>query len=152
METEAPLAAGSAIEIRNARSGRFVTREDNTVRILRESIMENSNQSWKLVVGFIGMFCGFFVMCFGLQRLEQPNAAAIVFTGIVAGLGAAIAACLSIRCPSCHARWLWLAVRSQDHLRWVSWLSAQRVCPRCGYDPALKSEPEMGEPPDAGTD
>ena len=108
--------------------------------ILRGSILEKSNQTWKLVGGLASMAFGFAVMIFGLAHLERPQGFTITLVGMAVDLGAGIAAALSIRCPSCGARWLWLAVRTQEHSRWLNWLSAQAVCPRCGDDPA-KREP-----------
>jgi hypothetical protein len=109
------------------------------VRILRGSIIEKSNQTWKLVGGLALLASGFSVMVVGLARLEHSTGFALTLLGMALGLGAAIATTLSIRCPACGARWLWLAVNTQEHLQWLNWLSAQHVCPRCGGDPTRRS-------------
>lgn len=82
------------------------------------------------------MVCGFAAMVWGLRQTEAPAGLGLTFTGIVVDLGAAVVTCLSIRCPHCGMRWIWIAVKSQEHLRWINWLIAQRVCPGCDREPS----------------
>ena len=78
--------------------------------------MQTSHQSWKLFGGFIILFGGFVVMAFGLAHLQDHDGFAITLAGIAICLGGPIPAALSIRCPACGARWLWLAVGTQGAL------------------------------------
>jgi hypothetical protein len=105
------------------------------------SILEKSGQLWKLWAGLLLMTCGFGLMVIGLGRLSEPNGFAVTLIGLGVGLASAAFACISISCSSCGARWLWIAVKNREQLKWVHWLAAQRVCPRCGYDPAVVNPP-----------
>ena len=118
----------------------LLTEQENTLPRPRGSIVQTSHQSWKLFGGFIVLFGGFVAMAYGLAHLQDRDGFAITLAGIAVGLGGPISAALSIRCQACGARWLWLAVGTQEHSRWLNWLSTQTVCPRCGDDPA-KREP-----------
>jgi hypothetical protein len=53
--------------------------------------------------------------------------------GIVLGLGCFFFACRAIKCPACHVRWVWDAMRRHSVNRWLSALVESRVCPACGY-------------------
>lgn len=97
-----------------------------------DSAVRKSSQGWKLVAGLAGTFAGGFLLF--LIGLPQENALAAI-GGIVLGLGSFFAMCLSIHCPRCGARWMWIAVSKQQHLGLWNWLCAQKVCPKCGYDP-----------------
>ena len=106
-----------------------------------KSLIPKSGQSWKLFVGFAGVFLGFSAMVYGLNRLEDPSAVSLTLGGMAFDLVAFVSMCVSIRCRACGMRWLWAAVKNQEHIQWVNWLLAQRVCPRCGYDPSTKNPP-----------
>ena len=43
-----------------------------------------------------------------------------------------LAACISIRCPTCGSRWFWRAMSTQPSGNWLNWLVAQKGCPKCG--------------------
>lgn len=94
-----------------------------------------TGQAWKLIVGVVLLLAGTFVMWFGLQRLSEPDGLLATFAGLGASLVAIATTPLLVRCPTCRARWVWMAVSKQDHRRWVTWLLLLRTCPRCGYDP-----------------
>ena len=67
---------------------------------------------------------------------SQGNAWLLVdLAGIVVGLlGGLVFPSLSIRCPRCRVRWFWMAISSQKHDEWFSWLFAAEACPECGYN------------------
>lgn len=95
------------------------------------SLVGDSGQAWKFHVGFVAMMAAFLVMVIGVR----DGSLGTTLVGATAGLGAAAAACLSIQCPRCKTKWLWTAVRTQDHRQWLAWLQQQRTCPKCGHEP-----------------
>jgi hypothetical protein len=105
------------------------------------SLIQKSRQSWKLFVGFAGVFLGFSAMVYGLNRLEDPLGMSLTLGGMALDLVAFVSMCVSIHCRACGMRWLWAAVKNQEHLQWVNWLRTQHVCPRCGDDPSVISSP-----------
>ena len=109
------------------------------LKMLRTSIIVRSKQAWKLVVGFTLLAVGFAVMVLGVQGGEAPGKAELALVGMVIIGSGGVWACLSIRCRVCGMRWLWSAVRNEDHRQWLNWLMAQRVCPRCGDDATTAS-------------
>ena len=105
------------------------------------SLILRSGQGWKLLAGGTALVIGFGGMVFGLQELREPRGIAFALGGMAIGILAMVLTCLLIRCETCGMRWVWAAVRNQDHQQWVNWLVAQRVCPRCGYDPDAQARP-----------
>lgn len=97
-----------------------------------DSAVRKSRQGWKISAWVVGTFAGgFLLFVMGVHREDMATA----ISGIALGFGTFLAACLSIRCPRCGARWLWTAMRTQHHVGWWNWLCAQKVCPKCAYDP-----------------
>jgi cytochrome b subunit of formate dehydrogenase len=100
--------------------------------MFRGSLLAQTGQLWKLVVGLLVAAAGFGIMFYGLQtrltsfRLSGAAIALCAFAGI----------CLAVRCPSCGRRWVWNAVRTQEHLQWVNALRTQRTCEGCGFPDA----------------
>jgi hypothetical protein len=39
--------------------------------------------------------------------------------------------CLAVKCPSCKARWAWIALSTQGIGKWLDWLSRLNECPKC---------------------
>jgi hypothetical protein len=53
------------------------------------------------------------------------------------GVGCGIIACLTIRCPECRSKLLWIAVSSHSMSEWLPWLLSVTSCPVCGFTPRL---------------
>jgi hypothetical protein len=92
------------------------------------NVITASRQRWKIVLGGL-------MLTPGLYQLLIPAATNFAFTmfAVLCSLGALVFTAASVRCPTCRARWVWMAVSQQKHNAWVAWLMALEVCPSCGY-------------------
>lgn len=108
--------------------------------VWRQSILWTSEQFWKFVTGILVALFGFVMMAYGLNDLDGKLGVTFALVGMAVDLAGFLAICLFVQCPSCGMRWLWAAMRNQDHRQWFNWLVAQRECPRCGYDPAKRGQ------------
>jgi hypothetical protein len=95
-------------------------------------LLERTHQTWKL-----GASVAANILAVGLLFL--PDA----FHNGVPNLwifGCVIVLCVSslviffgmIRCPACHAHWMWLACKQPATSDWLKWLRNQYKCPSCG--------------------
>jgi hypothetical protein len=67
---------------------------------------------------------------------------------VVGALILGIWLCLSIRCPRCKAKIVWIAVSRQSTQTWLFWLLQLTSCPKCNFDPC---EPSDSSPPVSGS-
>jgi hypothetical protein len=102
--------------------------------MFRNSILQKTGQMWKLIVGLLALGVGFLVMVWGLKHLRAPDGFTFTFGGLAIITCAFVVMCAGISCPACGMRWLWTAIKTQEHSQWLNWLRTQPVCPRCGYD------------------
>jgi endogenous inhibitor of DNA gyrase (YacG/DUF329 family) len=108
--------------------------------MFKQSIVGKTHQTWKLLAGFAGLMIGFLLMTIGLHGARADKNVGLVLAGLSLEVLTTIAACLSVQCPVCGARWLWSALRHQHSSAWLMWLRAQRVCPACGDDPGTPQQ------------
>lgn len=99
------------------------------------SIYVVSGQAWKIAVAAVAM-----LVSVGLtvaRWLEVP--AVRNFDGwvtaatVILMFGALALASWTVRCPTCGARWVWIAVSERDHRDWLPWALGLEFCPRCGF-------------------
>ena len=98
--------------------------------------LSETKQGWKLGLFFallglpgipflldqaVGLFGGWTV---------QPY---LVVFGLSGPFVALLFASLSIRCPACHFRLFWHAIRNDPSGSWLNWLTELSVCPRCEH-------------------
>lgn len=67
-----------------------------------------------------------------IRALGPADFTSIMLGSVALGLGAFTFECLSVRCPDCGARWMWMAVRRQSVGQWLRWLTTLSACPTCG--------------------
>ena len=100
-----------------------------------QSIYETSRQTWKVVTAGTAFGIGTLLAIGSLFRI--PLVADLGFSGTLASIGLVFGALafgsLMIRCPSCKARWVWIAVSERDASDWWPWLLGLEFCPRCGF-------------------
>lgn len=105
-------------------------------KLFAESFVTTSGQAWKvylcsvLVVGLTGASAT--AWSWGL---ESPETVIVAMTSAGAALAVFGWACISIRCPRCSAKLMWLEVRRPQPMAWLHRLMAHRDCPECSYDP-----------------
>jgi hypothetical protein len=100
------------------------------------SLLRSSGQTWKVAVCLAGVAMGIVMMGYGLAESRANEHSKLTLVGVALGFGALVLASWSVRCKACGMRWMWAALREQSCARWLNWLLAQCVCPRCGDDPA----------------
>jgi len=98
------------------------------------SVIKGTGQWWKAVASFWALIVGGCGMFWGLSQLTA-DAPAYVIVLVFGGMGlAAFAfafACLSIRCATCGARWVWMGVSGKGPGGWLAWLLSRSECPAC---------------------
>ena len=102
--------------------------------MFNDSIIKKSGQWWKAHIAFWGLVAGGGIMFIGLANLDKKElAVSLALVGVILGLASFIYGCLSIRCPNCKARWIWLGVSGKSSNEWVHWLLSRSQCPECNY-------------------
>jgi len=98
-----------------------------------DSILYRTHQSWKLTVAAGGMLIGAALVTLALTRLNlatAPDYGHLSMAGVLVLLFSFAYPLAAIRCPSCGARWLWLATMQRE-TNWRKWLLARGSCPKC---------------------
>ncbi len=100
-----------------------------------DSIIVRSGQVWKMLILVSGSIVSAISLFCGLALLGERSTALSLFL-VLLGIGiftaSAVFACVSIRCPYCGTRWVWLGVTQGDAADWISTLVARRTCRACG--------------------
>ena len=99
-----------------------------TMVISNDSILRRSGQTWKYFTWLVAFLASGIVVLVS-ARLEHVE---VAFGAMFVCAASLVAGWATIRCRKCGARWLWMAMRTQGIGSWARWLSAQKVCPRCG--------------------
>ena len=103
--------------------------------MFEKSFLKSNGQLWKvwlsITLAVFALVCVLVVL--GGDAGDNPGGSMlIVVIGLVLAVGGFIWACISVRCPACKARLLWMAVSKQSHKTWLISLITQNECPSCG--------------------
>jgi hypothetical protein len=98
--------------------------------MFKDSVIRNTGQWWKLVVGAVALVLGSTVPFFEASGLSWTSGTIIA----VIGYGFMLA---TIRCPGCDQRWFWKALIYSEMYRP---LFTQPNCPSCDYSSSAKPE------------
>ena len=106
-----------------------------------KSFIHETGQSTKIHIG-IGAFVAMGgVLAYVMFHGRMSDAAVFAsLTLIVCALGVGTWLCLTVRCPRCGVRILWLAVRSRPANDWFPWLISLTSCPKCLFAPTKDSQ------------
>lgn len=98
-----------------------------------ESLIVRSGQGWKALLVLCGSMLSLGSLLTGFLLLDDQPALAVFFIlgGVGIFVGSMLFACISIRCPHCGARWVWLSLKQEDVGDWLVAVVAQRVCRVC---------------------
>lgn len=112
------------------------------------SVIRKTGQWWKLVASFCGVMLGGLGLFSGMKQMSSDASGrtlALMGGGILLMMAGLAFACTAIRCPRCHAHWLWAAVSKQDHNEWMAWLLSRPTCPQCSFpgEPVTRSTSGM---------
>lgn len=112
-------------------------------RPLRRGLLERSGQQWKITVGVVvlpsvGMALVGLTVLFSQKAATDATLAVKLFAVALGSLSLACAsyawATLTVRCTTCGARWLWMAVRDRGPMDWLPWLRRLARCPVCAAE------------------
>ena len=92
--------------------------------MLKNSIIANTGQTWKLVLAFVALLAGSIVPAFPASGLSWTGGTVLAIVGYAFGV-------LMIRCKDCGARWFWDALMRPEVYKQV--LTAPD-CPSCASD------------------
>lgn len=98
------------------------------------TVLQRSGQEWKLYLGVVLMLTGVAITARAPSAGLPPLWEILMLLGgltLIFGAGAWLA--LSVRCPRCSARWLWLAATTESAGGLLSGKFAPTKCPACGY-------------------
>jgi hypothetical protein len=97
-------------------------------------LIKNTNQWWKLTLGFTIFTVGGVFMAFGIYLINQSKAMGhlLLPIGTLIGLIGALFACLFVRCPHCKTSWVWIAISTKSPNEWYYWLMELEACSKCG--------------------
>jgi hypothetical protein len=93
--------------------------------MFKDSIVRNTGQWWKLVIGVLALLLGSIAPLFDASGMSWTAGTIIA----VAGYGYSLA---FIRCPGCGQRWFWRALVYSEMYRP---LFTDPICPSCKYTP-----------------
>lgn len=97
------------------------------------SVVMKTGQAWKLRLFIVLMLCGGSAM-FGAQfKLGGDYSTEFLGVGTLVALLSFVFASLAIRCPSCGARWFWLAISRLDQHQWFNAVINVPACPQCNF-------------------
>ncbi len=99
------------------------------------TILSKTGQSWKIWIMFAALLLSQASIIYGQMNLDTlPKDFYFLFVagGAISTFMVFIAACVSIKCPSCGLKWFWSAVSGQESKKWLFWLLSLKSCPRCG--------------------
>jgi len=102
--------------------------------LFASSVIRKTGQWWKLAAATWALLIGVSTYLIAKLLPEAPAfalATAVGAVGIVVALFSVVLACYSIRCPSCGARWILLALSGQSVGGWGHWLMSLSACPKC---------------------
>lgn len=101
------------------------------------SILKKTKQMWKLNLTLALATISSLVLMYVINHMTEFNAeigltlVGITTTTPMLGL---VFASLSIRCPSCKAKWFWMGISGQSSNAWLKWLLTRTECPKCSKD------------------
>ena len=102
--------------------------------IAESSIIRTTGQWWKVAVAFWTIVVGGVVLWSGMAMLGRhaPSYSLwIILGGLALVLGGLAFVFLSVRCPSCRARWVWLSVNGQGVKNFGRVFFELTECPVC---------------------
>src|SRR6266496_1656677 len=92
--------------------------------MFERSYLKATGQLWKFYLFLAAPILGVVLIISSLEIMpKQENLALVLLlSGILFGFIGFSWACLTIMCPRCQTRLLWMALKKQSHQNWMSWL------------------------------
>lgn len=102
------------------------------------TFLRRAGEAWKLPIALFIVPVASLAIVFALlsERIALPIniTVSIFFLALIVCAASYIWAAVTIRCPRCAAKVLWLAVRTKGPGEWLTWTAGLESCPVCGSD------------------
>src|SRR5882762_9247623 len=108
----------------------------------KDSALSVSGQLWKPWVAAAVMAGSLIISDMGRQQTSTALAVLTIISGIVVGLSAGAWLLTSVRCPTCAARWYWIAITEDSTFKILGGQLTMPECQRCSYP--HESRPSTG--------
>jgi hypothetical protein len=90
---------------------------------------------WKLPLSVLLLVGGWVGMVIALTSFGgNEDGSTIAIVCLVVGVSGLLFAFVSVKCPKCNYRWVWVAASKKNKSEWPYWFLKLNNCPRCGYD------------------
>jgi len=100
--------------------------------MLENSVLARTGQLWKVQGAICAVLGGGAALLCGIASDSGESAGLLwIVVGLLLGLGGLAFACLTVSCPRCGARWVWVAVSQRSAGAYGTWLVALSRCPKC---------------------
>ena len=99
-----------------------------------KNVLSRTGQVWKIITMFIVIVLSGASMVYGQLNIDSLSSELFFYYvagSAIIGLLSFVFACVSIKCPSCGAKWFWSAVNGKGNKEWLFWLSTLETCPDC---------------------
>ena len=101
--------------------------------LLKNSIIRKTGQFWKVILAFTGIVLGWIGMIVALTSFGSKEGGIVVaVVCLVIALTSMLFVFISVRCPKCNSRWVWIAASKKDKSEWPYWFLKLEKCPTCG--------------------
>lgn len=100
----------------------------------KDSITYCSGQAWKLNVLYLGAPLAALLMAWSVSlegAMPDGYHMLLMLLSTMLAFVVIMFPCLSIKCPVCGARWLWLAISEKHEPGDFKWLLTRLACPVC---------------------
>ncbi len=92
--------------------------------MLKQSVISQSGQGWKLVIAILALLVGSFAPLFPDMGISWTLGTVVAIVGYIFGM-------IAIRCMHCGNLWFWEAAKDAGL---YSPLFKKSSCPNCGHD------------------
>lgn len=102
----------------------------------KQSVIEASNQKWKVFLSMLGVFSGGFVFILETFTLKEGEQIPFLlhFGSSCVVIVSFIFACIFIRCPNCRTRWILQGIHEKKRSAgWLPNIMSLQHCPVCRW-------------------
>jgi hypothetical protein len=104
----------------------------------QRAFVQAIGQRGTVVLGFGLSFAFGMALLVVVTRVVEHPAVIGWVPGLIAGtVVPTLWVCWAVRCPSCGARIVWIAIYEQGMNNWMRWLLSLVECPKCRHRPSI---------------
>ena len=103
--------------------------------MLENSIIRKTGQFWKLPLSLFMLVGGWAGMVIALTSFDGKEGRSIIaIVSLFIAISGLLFAFVSVKCPKCNYRWVWIAASKINKSEWPHWFLKLGCCPSCGYN------------------